>query len=331
MFRISLPSKLSALSAMILAGGLTISPALADDASPTLQELLQKGSRQSLIANLRSVQDDVKILSDEAHGPVLRVTCYNESYVDFRAQSVTPGQAYELSFDYRWENSSTLENNPSLEAAVTYSRPIPQIEVLPAVTIVFLNEKYEPTGDPMGGYLLHGQWRNARYTFVAPKGAVQVVIKVRAGRGRNALLVANLVFRHMPEVVTPQGIKLDFRQPSPEQTGRLWNNVLITDSVRRSAEGTLQVYVPNKEVGRFPLPGPGKYQLKAIGQAMQPNSLVAVNFYTEDGKPIRGKTAGANPDKLRTGLEFTPPEETHTLQITARGVLLEEIEVIKVE
>src|SRR5690606_16835281 len=89
-----------------------------------------------------------------------------------------------------WNNSETLENNPSLEAAFNVSR-LNQAQVLPAAQIDFLDADAKPLASGSFIMLLHGRWQDYLMRFQSPPDAAFMQLKLTAGRNDGQLFFAS--------------------------------------------------------------------------------------------------------------------------------------------
>ena len=275
------------------------------------------------IANYREVDDDVSLVTaDDLDGQtVMRITCNNRTYVQFRPMPVEAGRTYRLSFKGRWVNEETYETNPSFEV-VLGPASLSQVDVLPVATVDFYDKdnKLISTAAPIT--TLYGQWKDYRIAFTTPPGTTSIRPKWMTGRNLGHVLITRPT---LDQLAAPQrGLVLDFTQDNANASGSAYG-LQLDQRIRKSPDGELLVYNLQDRTQDFLIGPAGKYRLRVEGHWPKGPQAVTVLIKGEKNRQIgvnQLKAAASN-----DGDVFTVPENATGIQLTVRDVLLRKITI----
>jgi len=256
----------------------------------------------------------------------LALTYDNEVDAEFMPVPVSASTAYAFSFRGQWENSETLDNNPTFEAAVGESWRAALVYV-PTLNLVFSDAEEKPIKE--GGVFLampYGKWHDYRLVFFTPPRAAFMKLQARSGRNTGTFYFDNIKFE--PVKSAPVETVLHFGVSSPEICGSFYGFILPT-SLRVGSNGRHLVSSGYGGVSSLiNLAGPGRYRLSFKGDVLRTHGMVSFGVQFIDGN---GKKVGeAQSSKLDAEpLEFTLPEHSNGIKLGIYNHLIDEIKITK--
>ncbi len=251
----------------------------------------------------------------------IRLRYDKELPAEFQAISAEPGKVYHLSFDGRWSNEQTLENNYMYVVALSEMWEL-ALETMPTSHVDFIDAHNKVIEARLLGSMPYGEWKQYSYTFCAPAGTAKIQVRMKSGRNLGEFFVANPKFEKRDG--DPDSLVLNFRSNEKGGTGRSFG-VLRDGYGRPGAGGSFLVSTGNMaRTEMLPLGKPGKYRLVVTGESPVPSSKITLNFHAADRKRI---DAVAINDPVATPTEFVLPEGTAGVQLIIEKLWLDEIRI----
>jgi hypothetical protein len=256
----------------------------------------------------------------------IALTYDNEMEAEFHPVPVSDLKAYALSFRGQWENSETLDNNPTFEAAVD-ERFIFQIPYIPTVDLVFLDADEKPLKDEILMTMPYGKWRDYRHVFFPPEGAAFMRLKIKSGRNPGVFYLDNIKFE--PVKNPSDEIILNFGDAIQDSSGSIYG-FKVYALLQKNSIGKL-MFNPGygSMSSSISMSGPGKYRVTFKGEVIRNKGgavSLAIHFIDSSGKKI-GEASSVKVDTKP--LEFTFPKEASRIKLLIYNHLLEEIKITK--
>lgn len=256
----------------------------------------------------------------------IALTYDNEMEAEFHPVPVSDLKAYVLSFRGQWENSETLDNNPTFEAAVD-ERFIFQIPYVPTMDLLFLDADEKPLKDEILMTMPYGKWREYKQVFFPPEGAAFMRLKIKSGSNPGVFYVDNIKFE--PVKNPPDEINLSFGDVIQDSSGSVYG-FKVYALLQKNSSGKL-MYNPGygSISSSISMSGPGKYRVTFKGEVIRNKGgavSLAVIFMDSSGRKI-GETASKKIDT--EPLELTFPKEASRIKLLIYNHLLEEIRITK--
>ncbi len=250
----------------------------------------------------------------------------NEMEAEFHPVPVSDSKAYILSFRGQWENSETLDNNPTFEAAVD-ERFIFQIPYIPTVDLVFLDADEKPLKDEILMTMPYGKWREYKHVFFPPEGAAFMRLKIKSGRNPGVFYLDNIKFETLKKI--PGETVLNFADIKPESSGSVYGYKLPS-SFQTGSNGKSMINAGyGSTTPQIAVDGSGKYRVTFKGEVIRNKGgavSLALHFIDSSGKKIGEATS----NKLDCEpMEFTLPKEAMRIKLSVYNHLLEEIKITK--
>lgn len=250
----------------------------------------------------------------------------NEMEAEFHPVPVSDSKAYVLSFRGQWENSETLDNNPTFEAAVDETWRL-ALHYVPTVNIIFFDAEEKPIKDEIFMTMPYGKWREYRHVFFPPQVAASMKLKIKSGRNPGVFYLDNIKFEAVKSV--PGETVLNFADIKPESSGSVYGYKLPSSfQIASNGKGMINAGY-GSTTPPIRLDGSGKYRLTFKGEVIRNKGgavSLSVHFIDSSGKKI-GEAAS---NKLDTEpLEFTFLKEASRIKLLIYNHLLEEIKITK--
>lgn len=279
------------------------------------------------LRNAVALYDDAALIAapDLSDVTALRLRYDNELYAEFHPVPVKVGQSYTLSFKGRWDNRETIETNPTFATALRETWET-GLEVLPTLAVEFLNDRKEPLKTRVFAVMPYGQWRDYRYSFAPPLGAMSVLVKVKSGRNRGSFYIAAPKLEAQP--ASAETLAMNFRRDDANIVGKAFG-FLLDGTARVAGDGAILTNSGNgNRSDPFPLTAPGTYRLSLKGVATNGKSKnIVLTFFDADAKRT-GDVAST--DLALKPVEFALPDKTVAGQLTIQNHLLDEIRIERV-
>ena len=249
----------------------------------------------------------------------------NEVDSEFNSVPVSDSRAYILSFRGQWENSETLDNNPTFEAAVDETWRY-ALSYMPTMNLVFFDAEEKPLKDDIFRTMPYGKWREYKHIFFPPQGAAYMKLKIKPGKNTGVFYMDNIKFA--PIKNSPDEIVLSFGDATPDSSGFIYG-FKVPALLQKSSSGKLMTD-PGYGGASSPVSigDPGKYRLTFKGEVMRKKGMVnlIVQFIDSSGK----KLAEISSNKLDSEpMEFTLPNEASRIKLVIYNHLLDEIKITR--
>lgn len=298
--------------------------AKAQNESGVLAGPLQGSDVRTYIQNVKLVDQDATLVTakDLDNQTVLRVTYDNRTFITFRPVPIKATTIAQLTFKARWNNQETIENNPSLEAAIEVPR-LNQAEVLPAALVEFLDADQKLLAGSSFIMLLHGQWQDYLMRFQTPPNAAFIQLKVTSGRNDGQLFLASPRLTSQAQPQTSQTTVLNFKPDQSNVCGNVFG-ITLDQRIQKNTEGTLYVVSgSDTRTDSIVIGPPGNYQLKADIVDAGASSSTRIYFMDINDKLVGtvGVPAGDAP------FLFTLPENATAVRFRITYKLLSEIRI----
>jgi hypothetical protein len=250
----------------------------------------------------------------------------SEVDAEFNTVPVSDSRAYILSFRGQWENSETMDNNPTFEAAVDETWRY-ALSYMPAMNLVFFDAEEKPLKDDIFMTMPYGKWREYKHIFFPPQGAAYMKLKIKPGKNTGVFYMDNIKFA--PIKNSPDEIVLSFGDAAPDSSGFIYG-FKVPALLQKGSSGKLMIdpgYGGTSSPVRIGTPG--KYRLTFNGELMRSKGMVSVGVVFVD---FSGKKIGeASSNKLDSEpMEFTLPKEAMRIKLSVYNHLLEEIKIIRI-